>query len=260
MTAGSACRFCGAAETITVSAWPDWATRLISIELAARYSLKTVEKVREQIFHALPDELRGDFVATRKLRVACKRCHRGWMSRLDAQVRPMLVPLVLGRPVQFTPGVQTALSAWIAKSVMIAELASMEHPVTPLADREVLRAAMEPPPGWNIWIACNCARTWVARYVRHTAQLGGSSAKNPDTQSVTLGMGRILVHVMTSTVPGMKFELPSTTAAFHFLWPRRGAISWPPGAALDQNEVEAFSDAFNRDFGRPQIEHIAARA
>jgi hypothetical protein len=261
MTAGRACRFCGAAKTITVSAWPEWATRLISIELAARYSLRTVDEVREQIFHALPPEgLREDFIATRKLRVACERCHRGWMSRLDAQVRPMLVPLVMGKPVQLVPGVQKALAAWIAKSVMIAELASLDDPVTPRADREMLRAIMEPPPGWNIWIAYNSARSWVARYVRHTAQLRGPSARRPDTQSITLGMGRILVHVMTSTVPGMKFELPSKTAAFHFLWPCRGAISWPPTTALDQREVEAFSGAFDRDFGAPLVEHIAARA
>jgi hypothetical protein len=37
MTVGRACRFCGAGETITIFAWPDSATCLISVELAARY-------------------------------------------------------------------------------------------------------------------------------------------------------------------------------------------------------------------------------
>jgi hypothetical protein len=227
--------------------------------MAARYSLRTVETVRDQILQALPAAMREDFIAARKLRVACKRCHHGWMSRLDAQVRPLLAPLITDKEINLTPAAQRALAAWIAKTIMIAEFASAEGIVTPRADRVSLRTTMEPPQSWNIWIARNAGRNWVARYVRHTAALGAADPKKgpqKDTQSTTLGMGRIIVHVMTSTVPGMKFELPGRADSFHFLWPVRRAITWPPRSALDHEAVEDFNLAFNRDFGTPEVEHI----
>jgi hypothetical protein len=255
------CRFCGSADTITVSAWPEWATRLIAVQMAARYSLRAVENVKAQILEALPEDLREDFIASRKLQVACKRCLHGWMSRLDAQVRPLLVPLVTGKELNLTPAAQRSLAAWIAKTIMIAEFASGDGVITPRVERETLRVTMEPPKSWNIWVARSSGRNWVARYVRHTAGLGATDTKKgiqKDTQSITLGMGRIIVHVMASNVPGMKFELPSKADSFHFLWPARKAISWPPRGALDHDEAEDFSLAFNRDFGTPEMEHIAA--
>lgn len=253
------CRFCGSAETIAISAWPEWATRLIAVQMAARYSLRAVENVKAQILEALPADMREDFIASRKLRVACKRCLHGWMGRLDAQVRPLLVPLVTGKELNLTPTAQRSLAAWIAKTLMIAEFASGDGVVTPRAERETLRATMEPPKSWNIWIARSSGRNWVARYVRHTAGLGvAKKGVQRDTQSVTLGMGRIIVHVMASTVPGMKFELPGKTDSFHFLWPVRKPLSWPPHSALDHDEMEDFNLAFNRDFGTPEVEHIAA--
>lgn len=259
MAEGRACRFCGSSETIIVSAWPEWATRLIAKEMASRFSLRVVESVQERILKAIPHG-REDFIATRKLRIACKRCHHGWMGRLDAQVRPLLLPLITGKDVTLTANAQKSLAAWIAKTIMIAEFASLDGVVTPRAQRESLRISLQAPLSWNIWIARNKGRNWVARYVRHVAGLGEVDAKKgvqKDTQSITLGMGHVLVHVMTSTVPGMKFELPEKAASFHALWPVRSAITWPSRGALDHDDVEDFNLAFNRDFGTPEVEHIA---
>lgn len=255
---GKLCRFCGSAETSSAAAWPEWATRLIGMELTAGYALGSVETMRARIFKAFPDGMRDDFIAVRKLNVACKRCLHGWMGRIDAAVRPLLMPLITGRDVVLTLGAQRALAAWTAKTVMIAEFASAEGVVTPRTERAHLRATLEPPPNWNIWIARSAGRDWVARYVRHTAGLGQSGRGAKDTQSVTLGMGRILVHVMTSTVPGMKFELPERAESFHFLWPVRRAIAWPPRNTLDHEAVETFNLGFNRDFGAPEVDHIIA--
>jgi hypothetical protein len=252
------CRFCGSAETIAVSAWPDWATRLIVEETDTRFGPRAVENVRSQILKALPRGMREDFIAARKIRVACKRCHHGWMRRIDAQVRPLLIPLITGCELLLTPGAQRALAAWVAKTVMIAEFASNEGVITPDRERDTLRRTHEPPASWNIWIAKSSGRNWTARYVRHTAGLGpvGRKGVSKDTQSVTFGMGRILVHAMSSTVPGMKFELPGKAETFHFLWSANKATLWPPRGTLDHREIEDFNHAFNRDFGTPEVEHI----
>lgn len=252
------CRFCGAAEAIAVAAWPEWATRLITDEADTRFGPRAVESVRTQILKALPREMREDFIAARKIRVACKRCHHGWMRRIDAQVRPLFIPLVTGSELLLTLAVQRALAAWVAKTVMIAEFASSEGVITSDRERETLRRTGEPPASWNIWIAKSSGHHWAARYVRHTAGLGpvGRKGVTKDTQSVTLGMGRILVHAMSSTVPGMKFELPGKAETFHFLWPVGKATVWPPRSTLDHHEVEDFNQGFNRDFGTPEVEHI----
>jgi hypothetical protein len=263
MTDGRPCRFCGATETITVSAWPEWATRLIVEDSSPKNAASTVQRVKEEIFHALPSAPKK-FIATRKLRVACRKCHRGWMGRLDAQVRPLLLPLINGTQLELTPMAQKALAAWIAKTVMIAEFASHNTVITPRSERQSLRKAMAAPMSWNIWIAYNHSRDWVARYVRHSARLGpvegAAKSTQKDTQSVTLGMRSALVHVMMSTVAGMNFELPASVDSFHCLWPADKTISWPPRGTLSHDDMETFSEAFNRDFGSPEVEHIGAAA
>jgi hypothetical protein len=140
------CRFCGAREAITVSAWPEWATRLVAVEMAAQDVSLTAEKIRDRILDRLPQwHFNKDFIATRKLRVACARCHHGWMSRIDALARPMALSLIKGDPAILAPKLQAALAAWIAKTVMIAELASIDGPVTPRTEREQMRRALQPP-------------------------------------------------------------------------------------------------------------------
>ncbi len=263
------CLFCCAEKSVTVSAWPDWATQLVADASAVRYSPEMIDKVTKQIITAAPQGyLREDFIATRKLRVACKRCHKGWMSRIDAKARSVLLPLIRGDGVVLLPAVQEALAAWIAKTIMITEFASTDRVVTPEAERAQLRQTTQAPRSWNIWIAYNNARNWEARYVRHAANLCGaisriSSDKRPvnDTHSVSLGMGKVLVHIMASTVSGMKFQLPNGRGeAFHTLWPVRDAISWPPRISLNKRQVESFSTTFNRDFGLPEVGLIGAVA
>lgn len=261
MSAMKPCRFCGSAETITVSAWPEWATRLVTADTPDG----NVEKVKQEILGAWPSaHAAGEFVATRKLQVACEACHRGWMSRLDAQVRPLLLPLIGGAEITLTPGAQTALAAWIAKTIMIAEFASAQHVVTPKAERESLRQTRQAPASWNIWIAYNRDKNWSARYVRHSARLGpiGNPAKTVqnDTQSVTLGMRSVLVHAMMSTVAGMNFELPDNANSFQCLWPVSKTISWPPRGTLGPEEMDVFSQTISRDFGSPEVEHIVSAA
>lgn len=257
------CRFCGAREAITVSAWPNWASCLVAKEMALQSASARVKAATHRILTNLPKwHLRDDFIATRKIHIACCRCHYGWMRRIDALARPMALPLIKGDAAILGHEMQRVLSAWIAKTVMIAELASTEGAVSTRKDRNALRLAVKPPDSWQIWAAHNGVGNCEACYVRHTARLAGNPACNRaanDTQSVTFGMGRILVHVMSSTVPGMKFELPATAgSAFQQLWPAGNAIAWPPKASLSEYDLAAFSTAFDRDFGTPEVEQIRA--
>jgi len=251
---------------MTVSAWPDWATRLVASGMAVEHRAPVVEKVRNRILDRFPHgDLADEFIATRKLHVACTRCHHGWMSRIDAMARPMALPLIKGAPAILAPKIQSALAAWITKTVMIAELASIDGPVTPQSDRTQMQKTSHPPKSWRIWAAHHAAPKCEARYVRHTASLGTASPmarKRPaanNTQSVTFGIGRILFHVMTSTVPGMKFELPFDAAnTFRMLWPAGNTLAWPPQQSLRDHEMEAFTSAFDRDFGAPEVELVRA--
>ena len=177
------CCFCGRCEAVIVSAWPDWATRLIASEMAVRTGSRLVSKVRDRILNHFPQwDLSDEFVATRKLQIACKRCHQGWMSRIDAMAKPMALPLIKGETAIIGPSSQAALAAWAAKTVMIAELTSTSGPVTPECERMELRQKQRPPQSWNIWAAFSNGVECEASYVRHTARL--SAMQSAELRSV----------------------------------------------------------------------------
>ena len=139
-----------------------------------------VSKVRDRILNHFPQwDLSDEFVATRKLQIACKRCHQGWMSRIDAMAKPMALPLIKGETAIIGPSSQAALAAWAAKTVMIAELTSTSGRVTPECERMELRQKQRPPQSWNIWAAFSNGVECEASYVRHTARLRPMAPPTP---------------------------------------------------------------------------------
>lgn len=51
------------------------------------------------------------------VKAVCEECNNGWMSSLEAQVRPFLEPMVRGGDARLTVADQMALARWAAKSL-----------------------------------------------------------------------------------------------------------------------------------------------
>lgn len=60
-------------------------------------------------------------LARERCRVACKGCNSGWMSGLDDWAKPILAPLIGGKPFVLTPHNRKILATWAAKTASTAE-------------------------------------------------------------------------------------------------------------------------------------------
>jgi hypothetical protein len=57
-----------------------------------------------------------------QVRRVCQNCNGGWMSRLEAQAKPLLEPMFDGKPKTLGPDEQVVLAAWTVKTLMMLDL------------------------------------------------------------------------------------------------------------------------------------------
>jgi hypothetical protein len=53
------------------------------------------------------------------LRRVCERCNSGWMSRLESDARPLLLPLIAGETIRITNASRTVLLRWALKTAAV---------------------------------------------------------------------------------------------------------------------------------------------
>lgn len=192
---------------------------------------------------------------TRKFRVVCRiHCNSGWMSQLEQQVKPILTPLMLGTAAVITPAAQRTLAAWTAMKCMVTEFEEPKWIVSPLSERQFLMNNREPPATWRIWIAYQNSRRWRTGYTRTAITLGsaprGQDIVVPDadfsknTQSITLGFGRVVLHAASSRVPGFNESTalgPRIERAMHQIWPNGNGFLWPPGRSISDADIDGLA-------------------
>lgn len=143
---------------------------------------------------------------TRKIRAVCHQCNNGWMSRLEAKVRPILEPLMRGEATYIAAGQQHTLALWIAMKCVIGEHGDRETAVTPAEYRLAIMNG-EIPDEFRIYIGAHLAVP--IGYVRtsHTV----TKARNPallqaaldegftkNIEQITFVIGRFFAHVNAS--------------------------------------------------------------
>jgi hypothetical protein len=197
-------------------------------------------------------------VNTIRLRVVCKTCNNGWMSRQDNEIKSTLSALILCKAVSLNEAEQLKLATWITMKAMVAEQSRPDDAASIQGERSLLMADLRPPPSWQIWVARQTGITWRVAYQRRASTLGyldgqgitqspdGTLAKN--TQSITIGLGQLLLNVVSTRVPQLRFSFRDTTIghAMHPIHPYNRDISWPPSQILDGAQAELVATAFDR--------------
>ena len=89
----------------------------------------------------------------------CARCNNGWLSRLEATVRPWLEPTLVGEGSAFATPQQQTLAFWAAKTATLYEAAMRMRTHGPSFPPETWawlyarRDSREPPPGTHVWFS-----------------------------------------------------------------------------------------------------------
>jgi len=194
--------------------------------------------------------------STKKVRVVCRKCNNEWLGRLEKRMKPLLSQLIMGESVSLGDSEQLFIATWAAKTIMTAEYVDRKKVAVPQSDRTFLMRNLSPPQnGRWIWIAGSQSMEWLTGINHFSARLNISPVdlKTPEIvnlQSTTIGIARLLIHAISTTVPGHSFALNDPdNSDLRQIWPLGPEISWPPQNFLTDDQVNGIARNVPRAFG-----------
>jgi hypothetical protein len=249
------CIFCGAFGLSHEHMWADWLRAYIprdAVEHRTRSSRVHIDREEAQISRRAGDP------HSRRIRCVCAPCNTGWMSQLQEETKPLLVPLLLGESTSLHRRAQTMLAAWVAMTIMVAEHVDQEQIAISDRERAWFREHRRAPPHWRIWIGAHQRQNY-GMYTHNTLAFTseedfqrspGDLATTLNTQTSTICLGQhLILHVMSSTAAWSiirRWPLsPEIAGGLTQIWPVRNRIvTWPPRIRLTDDGIELVANEF----------------
>jgi hypothetical protein len=241
------CIFCGAYGLTREHMWADWLRAYIPRTM-------TEHHYRSVLMYPEGEEVSlkrqtGD-PHSRRIKCVCEPCNTGWMSRLQEDTKPFLVPMLTGTSMGLHRRAQTILAAWIAMTAMVAEFSNPERLGILQADRDWLQTHRTAPAHWRIWLGRQSRRhthMYWHNVLTFTAdqkveRVPRSFVPEGNTQSTTICLGQhLLIHVMSSEIARRiirLWRLPSQTRrGLSQIWPIKSGVVWPPSSGFIFNDL-----------------------
>jgi hypothetical protein len=167
----------------------------------------------------------------------CKTCNGGWLSDLESDAKPYVLPFILGNSVPMTEQGMRLVASWCYFKAISLELGRpSEH--RPTHDWSVYRnfKASGVPPYPNCSLALGYRQIeetspiwvwWRSRGLSFTS--GQSGVPSIDGYRTTILIGYLVADAIGAALPvEVDIEHPE---GFHVLWPLArtgGTFSWPP--------------------------------
>ncbi|MHB8512436.1 MAG: hypothetical protein ACYDCC_09660 [Actinomycetota bacterium] len=208
--------------------------------------------------------------ADHRVKKVCRSCNGIWMSKLEEEVKPYLVPMIRGESLSLSENEQLVVATWAAKTAFVAEArnARVQTLSTP-EERAFLKEQRCPPASVFVRLARYDGRSGVFRRVARIDARGPESKltkdeiehvkASPNIASTLLCLGELGVHVMhdTSGLYEPLKQIGVINDRVVTIWPTRASVTWPPArifdeAGLDALAVELFPNAYWPD-GMPGL-------
>ncbi len=177
------------------------------------------------------------------------RCNNGWMSSVESDAKPLLLPLIKGEAFLLSKADVATISKWIALKIIISEHENPKNQVTPREDREKFMRDGVVPSYFDIRIANHSCtsqvgffrKTWTILVAR------GESPPKPreefpvkNIQDVHFIIGSLLVVGGASRSNIRIGEMFNVVPdALPRIWPLpEGRLSWPPQRVLVNPQIQ----------------------
>ena len=250
------CIFCGKGGLTKEHMWADWLRAYIPRDMTQH---------RTQSVLLFPDRAEESFERrtgdphSRRIKCVCRNCNNGWMGKLQEKTKPFLVPMLEGKDVSFYRNGQTALAAWVAMFVMVAEFIYPDKTAISAQERTWFMNNQRAPSHWRVWIGRYARSTTIDRFfhhvvpfVEHESEIAtdDSMPPPPNAQTSTILLGEYLViHVMSSAFARRIIRrwplLPHIAPMMCEIWPVQNRIAaWPPPGILSETDVGAMANQF----------------
>ncbi len=192
---------------------------------------------------------RGKIVTSNK---ACRRCNNEWMSRLESAAKPILKPLMEGKPTVLTQNEQLIIARWFIKTSIMYELSQRKREPCFFTGKECqeLFKSLSVPLHTAMFLA-RYNGTRAGRIVDAQVSLearGASGSEMHDGYSITLAIKQLALQLFTFRWPKKldfrQLAIPDThnwAGAVLPFWPIPADLSWPPTLFLDDQGFELFA-------------------
>jgi hypothetical protein len=204
------CIFCGGFNLSKEHVWPNWTHKVLTDNPSpAHHEWHNTFSNKGTVVKESGMRTRQGSTFTKKLRVVCKTCNNGWMSRLENDTKPILLTLIQGEPTLLDREQQTLLAQWIVLKVMITEWSRPLEAFIPKEDRRAFMDNLTIPPYLEMWVITNDSEKWKGTFLRQTALLAFPGPRPPgrrNSPTVAIGFGRLFIFVMMTLAAGMKLS------------------------------------------------------
>lgn len=257
------CIFCDGLGMSKQHVWPKWlSSNIAKPHLASNEERKSVTRLRHGKLTSTSGLRKLDgSTMSRKVRVVCRQCNNGWMSRIEEISKPTILRLVNGGDQILNRSEMLAVASWITLFCLCLEWLDSSMLVSENIERKNFAATKTPPENWKIWIAPYAGGQWegsfrrTAMYLlpRQTSPSDIPPAMSPNTQTVTFSVGGMAAHVVSTKL------CPSPLNAISF----PGLLQiWPPTnqkatGALHDPDLDLLSQALVQHW-EPRIDSSAA--
>ena len=232
--------------------WADWIKGHIPKDESHHNALSGVVEPDGQLT-GVTKKWGGD-ARNRRLKIVCIACNSGWMSRLQENAKPLLIPLMTGKTKVLSQLDQVLLATWVAMAVMVAEHFEPKFAAFTSADRRHLMDKQRPPQNVRIWMGRYIRGEWEGMWVHRSLRISNEFIPNPadptlplpNTQTSTFIVGELYLHVLSCDddiiLNGIQLPTQGVTL-FAPIWPvREQAVVWPMDAMSD-SQASGFSTA-----------------
>ena len=204
------CIFCGGFNLSKEHVWPNWTRKVLTDNPSpAHHEWHNTFSSKGTVVKESGMRTRQGSTFTKKLRVVCKTCNNGWMSRLENDTKPILLTLIQGEPTLLDREQQTLLAQWIVLKVMITEWNRPLEAFIPKVDRRAFMDNLTIPPYLEMWVITNDSEKWKGTFLRQTALLalpGPRPSGKRNSATVAIGFGRLFIFVMMTLEARMKLS------------------------------------------------------
>jgi hypothetical protein len=252
------CIFCEGGPLTKEHMWADWLRAYIPRNRSEFHTGSTIlfkDPAKTQIkTRTIPDDPHK-----MQIRCVCESCNNGWMSVLQNRIKPILVPLLNGKPFTLTSRQQAQLAAWATMFTMVAEfsLRQKEMAAVTQEERAEFRRTKTPLKNWKFWIASIDHPDWIGRYIHTSMQIGSkdqvskvtsSGIPVPNTQTTTFVVNKLYIHTLSSTAGIDLRKQKIDPAIAQRIWPARSkSVKWPPASFLSPFDADWLSMAYFRN-------------
>ena len=159
-----------------------------------------------------------------RVRHVCQACNNGWMSVLQNDAKPILIPLLQGGRISLFKNERLILARWIVMFCMVAEFMDRSGLRIGISQeaRTYLKEKGSVPLGWKIWVALLHQNARPSVWIHNTLPIEDIKKKIeiitneegialPNSQTTTFTIGRMLASTFSTPLPGLlrKQKMPA---------------------------------------------------